>query len=565
MSPHFWKRNSILLELTLVVAFFFSQSSNWFVSSLTCNSLIYCKGPLLETIQNAQLFPDSKTFVDMPLKYKPEIVLKAFSSLPPNSTKEQLSAFVATYFYPAGSEVAPVVPPDWVPSPSFLKNIRDPLLYTWGKAVHAKWRDLVRQFNHNESCLSCYSSIYVPYPFVVAGGRFREYYYWDSYFIIEGLLVSEMYNTTKNMLMNFLTVVDHIGFFPNGGRIYYLNRSQPPLLTLMVLRYYETTNDLDFLRRALPTLDREYEFWMRERSVRLNFNGTTYTLNIYNVTNDLPRPEAYISDIKLAASLPQSQRTAFFANIASGCETGWDFSSRWFHNLQNQTTIITRNIIPVDLNAILYLNEKTLQHFHTRLGNAKMAFHYNQIATKRLEAMRLFLWSANDSQWYDYNFVDRKVNRNFYVSNFVPLWAQSYDNSFTPEVLEKIVKRLSVLFVWPGGIPTSLRYTGQQWDFPNAWAPLQYFLLEALDRLNVTNSSQLALQLAQKWVTTNFCAWNETLARYGGLMFEKYDATRVGIPGHGGEYQVQEGFGWTNGVALYLLKKYGQQLNIKSC
>jgi alpha,alpha-trehalase len=202
------------------------------------------------------------------------------------------------------------------------------------------------------------------------------------------------------MLLSFLTIVDHLGYFPNGGRIYYLNRSQPPLLTQMVFRYYEVTKDIEFLRRALPTLDREYEFWMQERSVQLINKGTVYTLNLYNVTNDLPRPEAYISDVKLAASLPQNQRTEFFANIASGCETGWDFSSRWFQNLENQTTIITRNIVPVDLNAILYLNERTLHYFHNQCGNFKIASRYKQLALKRLEAMKLFLWSANDSQWY---------------------------------------------------------------------------------------------------------------------------------------------------------------------
>lgn len=151
-----------------------------------------------------------ETFVDMPLKYKPEIVLKAFDALPPNVTRQQLIEFVETYFYPAGSEVVPVIPTDWVPTPPFLNNVRDPLLYTWGKAVHAKWRDLVRQFKHNDSCLGCYSSIFVPYPFVVAGGRFREYYYWDSYFIIEGLLVSGMYNTTKVINIFFENVRLHI-------------------------------------------------------------------------------------------------------------------------------------------------------------------------------------------------------------------------------------------------------------------------------------------------------------------------------------------------------------------
>jgi alpha,alpha-trehalase len=201
------------------------------------------------------------------------------------------------------------------------------------------------------------------------------------------------------MLLNYLTVVDHIGFFPNGGRIYYLNRSQPPLLTQMIRRYYEATNDSDFLRRALPSLDTEYEFWMRERTVQLIARGNKYILNIYNVSNDLPRPEAYLFDMRLASNVPQNQRAALFANIASGCESGWDFSSRWFQNLQNQSTIITRNIVPVDLNAILYMNERTLQYFHTLLGNRQLASRYEKNSKMRLEAMKIFLWLESDSQW----------------------------------------------------------------------------------------------------------------------------------------------------------------------
>ncbi len=57
------------------------------------------------------------------------------------------------------------------------------------QVVHAKWQNLLRVFEHDVNCSDCYSSIAVPYPFVIAGGRFVEYYYWDSYWIIQGLLV----------------------------------------------------------------------------------------------------------------------------------------------------------------------------------------------------------------------------------------------------------------------------------------------------------------------------------------------------------------------------------------
>lgn len=74
----------------------------------------------LRFIFRALLFNDSKTFVDMPLKAPPEVVLDVFSRLPPNVTQEQLREFVDTYFHPAGSDIIPYYPSDWKRYPPFL-------------------------------------------------------------------------------------------------------------------------------------------------------------------------------------------------------------------------------------------------------------------------------------------------------------------------------------------------------------------------------------------------------------------------------------------------------------
>jgi len=134
-------------------------------------------------------------------------------------------------FLPAGSEVIQVQPKDWVEEPEMIKRLTDENMQKWAKNINSKWKDLLREFaHHNSSCTEgdCFSSLFVPHPFVVAGGRFREFYYWDSYWILEGLLFSGMYETAKGMLLNFFHIVETHGFIPNGGRIYYLNRSQPP-------------------------------------------------------------------------------------------------------------------------------------------------------------------------------------------------------------------------------------------------------------------------------------------------------------------------------------------------
>ncbi len=116
----------------------------------------------------------------------------------------------------------------------------------------------------------------------MAGGRFREPYYWDSFWIVEGLLRTggHFIEISKNTIENFLDFVDTIGFVPNGARKYYLNRSQPPLLSQMVRVYIEHTGDTSILDRAIPLLIKEHEFFTTNRSVSVTApDGKTYQLN----------------------------------------------------------------------------------------------------------------------------------------------------------------------------------------------------------------------------------------------------------------------------------------------
>jgi len=94
-----------------------------------------------------------------------------------------------------------------------------------------------------------------------------------------------------------------------------------------------------------------------------------------------------------------------------------------------------------------------------------------------------------------------------------------------------------------------------QWDWPNAWAPLQEMLIEGLERTQTRAGEELALSVARDWTASNSKAWRRT-----HYMYEKYVATEQGVGGGGGEYTPQVGFGWSNGVALTLLARYGDQL-----
>lgn len=529
----------------------------WTTFATGCTSPIYCEGRFLERFQLRRVTNDSKTFVDRPLKASVDQVLNAFEQIPVSAPQSAYKAFMDLWMHPEGYEVQDVVPVDWVEEPSFLKQL-PPNLFEFGKSLHSKWRSLVRSFNVTGLCEGCYSSIPVPHPFVVAGGRFREYYYWDSYWAVQGLLVSGMNTTAKHVVDNLLYLVDKYGFVPNGGRIYYLSRSQPPLLTLMVKMLFEHTQDVEWLRSAVRTLEKEMDWWLDKRRVdRTNGYLEYFAVLHYDSDTILPRPESYREDIATAGLLPHTERGFCYRELTAGAESGWDFSSRWLQDWNRLSSIQTSQVIPVDLNSIYFLVEATLSNMLNLLGDHANASKHELRANKMFGSLKNYFWSDVAQTWYDHGYSNSGTP--FYVSNIMPIWAKGYHQ--TPEEALAIIKRIWPQVMFPGGVPTSLIYSKQQWDFPNAWAPLQQFLIDALDGLDLPEATQMADKLAITWFNSNYCAWSATLSQ-GGLFFEKYDVTNPGFAGGGGEYQVQTGFGWTNGVLLKLLKTRGHLFSV---
>lgn len=246
----------------------------------------------------ASIYKDSKTFVDMKMKHPPNETLLLFREFMERvdqmPTRHQIEQFVNDTFDPEGSEFEEWDPADWTTHPKFLNKVLDEELRKFASDLNHIWKLLGRKMKDdvriNEER---YSIIYVPYPVIVPGGRFREFYYWDSYWIIKGLLLSEMYATVKGMLSNFVTLVDKIGFIPNGGRIYYAMRSHPPLLIPMVDEYLKTTQDYKWLEENLWLLEKEFDFWMTNRTVEVELDGAKYTLARYYEESAGPRPESY--------------------------------------------------------------------------------------------------------------------------------------------------------------------------------------------------------------------------------------------------------------------------------
>uniref|UniRef100_A0A8C5N959 Trehalase n=1 Tax=Gouania willdenowi TaxID=441366 RepID=A0A8C5N959_GOUWI len=522
----------------LLLFFLFNAALDSYVNGAIppCDSEIYCTGPILHQVQKAKLYDDDKYFVDMKLREAPDVVLAAFRNLTmewPNATVPpvQLQQFLSSYFEKPGTEFEEWTPPDWHDKPSFLEGITDGKLRLWAEKIHQLWKQLGRKVMSNHPEL--YSQIYTPHPVVVPGGRFRELYYWDSYWVINGLLLSEMRDTAHGMIQNFLYLVNRYGFIPNGGRIYYERRSQPPFLTLMVESISRHT--------LIPHSN-------------THVSGTLHVLNHYYVHVGLPRPESYTDDLELAEGLSDEQTEQLWMDLKSGAESGWDFSSRWYvsDHGPNNTLKDTRtsHFVPSDLNALLCRNEKTLASFH-RLDSATL---YEQAAARRMEAMEALLWDDERGAWFDFNLLTHTKNIEFYPSNLAPVWAQCYS---TAEMGEKAVQYLKTSggLQFPNGVPTSLSQSGQQWDYPNAWPPLQHMLIHGFSKLESEDAQELAFDLAQRWIGTNWLAYEKYEA-----MFEKYDVNGDGKPGGGGEYEVQLGFGWTNGVALQLLDQYGSRL-----
>jgi len=490
---------------------------------------------------------------------------------------QELTAFLDASFHRAGHELKIVMPLDFKRNVSLFDNLPDERLKAFAYEIHSKWKSLLRQVDKTLICSECESTaLDLPFPFLVPGGRFREYYYWDTFWILEGIYVSGMCKTAKSVVENTLWMAKRYGFVPNGSRAYYLNRSQPPMLPMIVERYFEHCGAQlkkpdAFLARALEGLELEYSFWMDRRSVSLeDAQGKKHVLNRYSADMRSPRPESYLHDVKLAANMSEEAASNFYHNVAATTESGWDFSGRWMNwsrpfgeEIPSLNLSITSQIVPVDLNAVLFRNELIIANIYGRLKREKEARKYEDLAEARAEAIQAMLFSPELNLWKDYNFHTKSLttDRPFYITDICPLWYGPYKHMNTSQVEQILTENDRIMYAYPGGIPISEIYTGQQWDFPNVWAPTQYLAVKVHLRLHAETKNpyhlEKAVSLAQKWITTTYCGH-----KHYGYVFEKYNAKVVGQPGGGGEYIVQEGFGWSNGVILWMIQTLGANLTI---
>jgi alpha,alpha-trehalase len=488
-------------------------------------------GGFFDDVQRQRVYPDGKTFVDMVPRKRTKALAKEYQvrSGDPNFS---LHEFVDQHFY----EFHPhkhhsYTPDEHTSTREHITNL---------------WPLLKRRNRKNRGSL-----VALPYEYVVPGGRFSEQFYWDSYFIMLGLAADNEWSLVQGMMRNYAYMLRKFGLIPTANRTYFLSRSQPPFFALMVKLLAQHRGRTRTYAEYLPSLLAEYRFWMKGRKtagdrpdhaayarvVRMP-NGTI--LNRYYDDKTTPRPESRREDLETAEHAKTSDKNKLFLDLRAGAESGWDFSSRWFRDASTIESIHTTDMAAVDLNSLLYILELTIAEAYTLIKQPLLAKRFRSSAEHRAESVRRYCWDESRGFFVDYNFRRGDVSDKLTLAGVFPLYAKIA----TAEQAAAVAKHIKERFLCEGGLVTTLANNGQQWDSPNGWAPLQWIAIQGLREYGY---HELADEIRRRWLAT--C---DAVYASSRKLVEKYDVVSASAGG-GGEYPLQDGFGWTNGVyaALY--------------
>ncbi|KAJ1348639.1 hypothetical protein KIN20_003989 [Parelaphostrongylus tenuis] len=515
-------------------------------------SEIYCTGDILS---NAWRFGLQDSCPGSRMRFTASQVIKNFKKLQYPITRTEFQRFCIRNF-----ENVPYLKnvslPDFKAWPTFFSLIKNKEHLKLVKSLNLKWNKLSRKFTddvfHNASF---YPIVPVKDAFIVPGGKFEIFFYWDSYWILKGLLLSEMFHTAEGMLQNFADILANDGFIPNSGSVQLSRRTQPPLFVQMVKDYFTITKRTDSLKRWISAMDIEMNFWFSRRRVLIDLPSkkSAYVF-VYQPETNCPRPESFLSDFYLGMN--NTDPLSSWKALATACESGWDFSSRWFDHdgerKYKKVSIRTHTIVPVDLNVFMALNMNFMADAHALLGNHSMFLYYREMYDKLLSDINTLFWNANEGSWFDYDIIRREQRTEFYPSNVFPLLLA--ESKVYADDVCNYLERIDV-YRYPGGIPSTFPVeSSEQWDFPNVWAPAQHLFIESLLRSQHPVLRQRAFDEANKFINTVFNGLFKPKEGIPSGVWEKYDARSAdGKPGGGGEYVVQEGFGWTNGVVMDLI------------
>lgn len=401
--------------------------------------------------------------------------------------------------------------------------------------------------------------LYLPQPYVVPGGRFNEMYGWDSYFIVRGLLRDGELERARAMVDNFVYEIDHYGTILNANRSYYLSRSQPPLLTSMILEVHAKLGDLSWLRAVAGSIAAYHAYFVRAPHLTPETGLSRYhdlgegpaTEVLAGEKDDQGRTHYERVKAWFRAQPPidvarfyDRERDALTASYyladRSMRESGFDPSNRFG---PFNSGVVDYN--PVCLNSLLYRMETEAATIHRLLNDAPEAARWTQVAAARARAIQRYLWDPAQGLFLDYDVI-RASRRDYpFGTAFYPLWAGIASSEQAARVVESALYALES----PGGVLTSTNRSGNQWDAPFGWAPLQLIAVEGLRRYGY-------LEQADR-ISINFVSLilKEFVEHHA--IFEKYDLERRQSDVREGirfGYSSNEiGFGWTNAVFVTLL------------
>lgn len=487
-------------------------------------------GDLFQDVQSRRIYDDSLAFVDMVPALKLKTILKEYAETRFNPGFD-LNKFVERHFekYLGMGE-------------AYTTNPK----HTAEQHIHELW-NVLRHTNYK----STGSLIGLPRPYIVSGGRYTTLFYWDSYFTMLGLAVDGQWRDVEDMVKNFAFMLRKFGHIPNGNRTYYFSRSQPPFFAPMV-RLLAAEHGRQVLVEYLPYMLIEYAFWTKgQKKLRGNATGHLRVvqmpggevLNRYFDSKTKPRPEGYIEDIHTALAAHSRMPSQVYIDLRAAAESGWDFSSRWCTNPLDLSTICTTQIVPTDLNALLVVLEETIADAYRLLKQNGRAGRYQNRANARREAINRYCWNEKEGYYFDFNLATQQQMPHKTVAAGTLLWAGVPNQEQADRAADFMRREL----LRAGGLLTTALSTGQQWDAPNGWAPLQWMAIKGLRRYN---HHDLAEEIKKRWIAANLKVFNEK-----HKMVEKYNVADPNTAAGGGEYVLQDGFGWTNGVLLALLRE----------
>lgn len=381
------------------------------------------------------------------------------------------------------------------------------------------------------------SLLRTPYPFLIPAGRFREAYYWDTAFGIDGLIATGRLELACMQADNLLDLIRRFGFVPNGNRDYYLSRSQPPLSSRVVRAVVGATQDqarrdgdtarsarlLDWVReRAVPLLASEFENFWSDSATR--FDAATGLHHHWDALN-VKRPERYSEDEE--ADLGKTLR-----DVRAMAESGLDFTILYAGpSGRNEMSAFA----PVMLNAMLAQFAGDVAWLAGFAGMQEARERFSALAAARRASIDRHLWDEDAGYYRSLHLASGERSRGIGFTVFAPLFA----DIASPDQAERVLKAAQPL-LRRGGVAGSSRFDSlHQWDGDNGWAPAQLMAVQGLERYGFT---EIAHEIARRWLD----ALSTVFGRHGGF-FERINVETLDLPlrkGH--QYPVQEGFLWTN-------------------